>query len=99
MLYNVDRRPWRCNSVIRPVALDHPMEIRTGMDFALETYCPAADGFSAARIQVVVTDTGCKVITRFPPRTSRSRTRIEARVVGLATFAARNRRTSWSACT
>jgi Xaa-Pro aminopeptidase len=52
----------------RLVSLDHPMEIKTGMVFALETYGPATDGFSAARIEeeVVVTDTGCKVITRFP---------------------------------
>jgi Xaa-Pro dipeptidase len=27
------------------------MEIKTGMAFALETYCPATDGFSAARIE------------------------------------------------
>jgi Xaa-Pro aminopeptidase len=54
--------------ISRLVSLDHPMEIKTGMVFALETYCPASDGFSAARIEeeVVVTDTGCKVITRFP---------------------------------
>jgi Xaa-Pro aminopeptidase len=44
------------------------MAIKTGMVFALETWCPATDGFSAARIEeeVVVTDTGCKVIIRFP---------------------------------
>ena len=38
------------------------------MVFALETYCPATDGYSAACIEeeVVVTDVGCKVITRFP---------------------------------
>ena len=54
--------------ISRLVSLDHPMEIKTGMVFALETYCPASDGFSAARIEeeVVVTDTGCKVITHFP---------------------------------
>jgi Xaa-Pro dipeptidase len=54
--------------ISRLVSLDHPMEIRTGMVFALETYCPASDGFSAARIEeeVVVTDTGHAVITRFP---------------------------------
>ena len=54
--------------ISRLVSLDHPMEIKTGMVFALETYCPATDGFSAARIEeeVVVTDTGCKVITHFP---------------------------------
>ena len=46
------------------------MEIKTGMVFALETYCPATDGFSAARIEeeVVVTDTGCEVITLLPGR-------------------------------
>ena len=49
-------------------SLEHPMEIREGMVFALETYCPASDGFSAARIEeeVVVTAKGCTVITRFP---------------------------------
>ncbi|MGH6944661.1 MAG: M24 family metallopeptidase [Geminicoccaceae bacterium] len=54
--------------ISRLVSLEHPMEIRTGMVFALETYCPATDGFSAARIEeeVVVTDKGCRVITRFP---------------------------------
>ena len=38
------------------------------MVFALETYCPARDGRSAARIEeeVVVTADGCEVITRFP---------------------------------
>jgi Xaa-Pro aminopeptidase len=50
------------------VSLERPMEIKTGMVFALETYCPATDGFSAARIEeeVVVTDKGCKIITLFP---------------------------------
>jgi Xaa-Pro aminopeptidase len=54
--------------ISRVCSLDNPMEIRTGMVFALETYCPAADGYSAARIEeeVVVTDTGCTVITLFP---------------------------------
>jgi len=54
--------------ISRLVSLDQPMELKTGMVFALETYCPASDGFSAARIEeeVVVTDTGCKVITHFP---------------------------------
>jgi Xaa-Pro aminopeptidase len=44
------------------------MEIKTGMVFALETYCPAKDGFSAARIEeeIVVTDTGGRVISLFP---------------------------------
>ena len=44
------------------------MEIREGMVFALETYCPASDGVSAPRIEeeVVVTADGCDVITLFP---------------------------------
>ncbi|MCC0025305.1 MAG: aminopeptidase P family protein [Hyphomicrobiaceae bacterium] len=54
--------------ISRAVSLENPMEIKTGMVFALETYCPATDGISAARIEeeVVVTDTGCKVISLFP---------------------------------
>ena len=54
--------------ISRVVSLENPMEIKTGMVFALETYCPATDGFSAARIEeeVVVTDKGCTVITLFP---------------------------------
>jgi Xaa-Pro dipeptidase len=54
--------------ISRLVSLDNPMEIKTGMVFALETYCPASDGYSAARIEeeVVVTDTGCRIISLFP---------------------------------
>ena len=54
--------------ISRAVSMENPMEIKTGMVFALETYCPASDGYSAARIEeeVVVTDTGCKVISLFP---------------------------------
>ena len=50
------------------ISLTHPTEIKEGMVFALETYCPATDGYSAARIEeeVVVTDKGCRVITLFP---------------------------------
>ena len=49
-------------------SLEHPVELEPGMVFALETYCAAKDGTSAARIEeeVVVTPTGNKVITRFP---------------------------------
>jgi Xaa-Pro aminopeptidase len=49
-------------------SISHPMEIKEGMVFALETYCPASDGFSAARIEeeIVVTASGPSVITRFP---------------------------------
>ncbi|NIW23345.1 MAG: M24 family metallopeptidase [Gammaproteobacteria bacterium] len=54
--------------ISRLVSLDNPFEIKEGMVFALETYCPAADGNGAARIEeeVVVTADGCKVITLFP---------------------------------
>jgi Xaa-Pro aminopeptidase len=49
-------------------SLEHPVEIKEGMVIALETYCPAKDGYSAARIEeeVVVTADGPQVITRFP---------------------------------
>jgi Xaa-Pro aminopeptidase len=49
-------------------SLEHPVEIRPGMVFALETYCPASDGFSAARIEeeVVVTQDGPRILTLFP---------------------------------
>ena len=49
-------------------SLETPEEIQEGMLFALETYAPAADGRSAARIEeeLVVTADGCKVITLFP---------------------------------
>ena len=49
-------------------SLETPVEIKEGMLFALETYAPAADGRSAARIEeeLVVTADGSKVITLFP---------------------------------
>jgi hypothetical protein len=50
------------------VSLEHPETLEEGMVFALETYWPAADGWSAARIEeeLVVTSDGCQVITKFP---------------------------------
>jgi Xaa-Pro dipeptidase len=49
-------------------SIDAPIEIQEGMVFALETYAPAADGRSAARIEeeLVVTADGSKIITLFP---------------------------------
>ena len=49
-------------------SIEHPIELKEGMVVALETYCPATDGFSAARIEeeVVITADGPQVITRFP---------------------------------
>ncbi len=54
--------------ISRLVSLDNPFELQEGMVFALETYCPAADGNGAARIEeeVVVTPDGCRIITLFP---------------------------------
>ena len=49
-------------------SMKEPVELQTGMVFALETYCPASDGFSAARIEeeVVVTPDGPRILTLFP---------------------------------
>ena len=49
-------------------SFDDPMDLQAGMVFAVETYCPATDGVSAARIEeeVVVTPKGAQVITLFP---------------------------------
>jgi Xaa-Pro aminopeptidase len=50
------------------VSLDHPEVLEEGMVFALETYWPAGDGWSAARIEeeVVVTADGPRILTLFP---------------------------------
>jgi Xaa-Pro dipeptidase len=52
----------RLNSLVDPI------ELQAGMVFALETYCPATDGVSAARIEeeIVVTNDGPAILTRFP---------------------------------
>src|SRR4029079_2644516 len=49
-------------------SFEAPVEIEEGMVFALQTYCPASDGRSAARIEeeVLGTADGCEVLTRFP---------------------------------
>lgn len=49
-------------------SMTEPVELQPGMVFALETYCPADDGFSAARIEeeVLVTEDGGVVLTLFP---------------------------------
>jgi Xaa-Pro aminopeptidase len=54
--------------ISRLTSLDAPLEIKEGMVFALETYCPATDGRSAARIEeeVVVGPNGVDVLTKFP---------------------------------
>jgi Xaa-Pro dipeptidase len=52
----------RLNSFIEPY------ELKAGMVFAVETFCPAKDGVSAARIEeeVVLTPDGAKVISLYP---------------------------------
>ncbi|HJU97984.1 MAG TPA: M24 family metallopeptidase, partial [Jiangellaceae bacterium] len=59
---------WEKPIFSRLVSLDHPEVLAEGMVFALETYWPASDGWSAARIEeeLVVTADGCEVITKFP---------------------------------
>ena len=59
---------WEKPIFSRLVSLDHPEVLEEGMVFALETYWPSADGIGAARIEeeLVVTATGCQVITKFP---------------------------------
>ena len=44
------------------------MEIEAGMLFAVETYCPADDGMSAAEIEeeIIVSPSGVRIITLFP---------------------------------
>jgi Xaa-Pro dipeptidase len=48
--------------------MENPLELRPGMEIAKETYYPASDGISAARIEeeVVVTETGTEILTKFP---------------------------------
>ncbi|HTW98063.1 MAG TPA: M24 family metallopeptidase [Acidimicrobiales bacterium] len=59
---------WEKPIFSRLVSLDHPEVLEEGMVFALETFWPASDGWSAARIEeeLVVTAEGCEVITKFP---------------------------------
>src|SRR6478736_2034189 len=49
-------------------SLKDPIELKAGMVFAVETYCPATDGISAARIEeeVILTPDGPKVISLYP---------------------------------
>jgi Xaa-Pro dipeptidase len=54
--------------ISRVTSFRDPIELKAGMVFAVETYCPATDGISAARIEeeVVLTPTGAKIITLYP---------------------------------
>jgi Xaa-Pro aminopeptidase len=59
---------WERPIFSRLVSFGQPEVLEEAMVFALETYWPAADGWSAARIEeeMVVTADGCEVITKFP---------------------------------
>jgi len=59
---------WEKPVFSRMVSFDHPEKIEENMVFALETFWPSSDGWSAARIEeeLVVTKTGCEVLTRYP---------------------------------
>jgi Xaa-Pro aminopeptidase len=59
---------WEKPIFSRLVSFDYPETIEEGMVFALETFWPSKDGWSAARIeeQLIVTADGSEVITRFP---------------------------------
>jgi Xaa-Pro aminopeptidase len=59
---------WEKPIFSRLVSFDYPEVIEEGMVFALETFWPSSDGWSAARIEeeLVVTKDGAEVITRFP---------------------------------
>jgi Xaa-Pro dipeptidase len=59
---------WERPIFSRRFCLDYPTVIKENMVFALETWCGAADGSGAARIeeQIVVTKDGCEIMTNFP---------------------------------
>src|ERR1700689_2224144 len=59
---------WEKPVISRLVSMEHAHVIKPGMVFALETFWPSKDGWRAARIEeeIVVTETGHEVITRFP---------------------------------
>src|ERR1700682_5448603 len=54
--------------ISRLTSLKEPIELKAGMVFAVETYCPASDGISAARIEeeVILTPSGPKIISLYP---------------------------------
>jgi Xaa-Pro aminopeptidase len=59
---------WERPIFSRLTSIDNPETLEVGQVFALETYWPADDGWGAARIEeeLVVTEDGCEVITKFP---------------------------------
>jgi Xaa-Pro aminopeptidase len=59
---------WEKPVISRLFSLDDPYPLEVGMVFALETYCGTKEGSFGARVEdeVVVTEEGCEIITRFP---------------------------------
>ena len=54
--------------ISRLTSFKEPIELKVGMVFAVETYCPATDGISAARIEeeVILTPKGPQIISLYP---------------------------------
>jgi len=54
--------------ISRLTSFKEPIELKAGMVFAVETYCPASDGVSAARIEeeVILTPKGPQIISLYP---------------------------------
>ena len=54
--------------ISRVNSFKEPIELKTGMVFAVETYCPATDGISAARIEemVILGPKGAQIISLYP---------------------------------
>ena len=59
---------WEKPIISRLFSLDNPFELKEGMVFAIETWCPSEDGTGSARIEqeIVVTKDGHEIITKFP---------------------------------
>ncbi len=58
---------WEPPIISRAISLDHPVELKEGMVIAIETY--AGEGTDGIRIEeeLVLTEDGHEVITKFPP--------------------------------